>query len=343
MPIPTSWSSRLLALAVGLLVSAVAGEAVLRALDLPERWLPEMAPAVPNEAGLIAADPGLLYRPTAGWCVHCRGSDKPWSTSPRRITVHASGARRIAGEEARRPGTFRILAVGGSNTWGAETSDGENWPDYLEARLNAAQPRAVEVWNFGVSGWETSQKVAALRELIPRMQPDAIILQVHNLGPRFTLEGSDPAPLVARDPTLLNDWIPGVPIPGGMARALWDHLALARLPTYIVERRRRANAPQLGLPPRTIRATHERGLSALQSWLNDDPGIPVLLLVPIPGVQDNLPGALQGFRALGVPILELVDAEESLGAEGRSIHPGPAVHDWYAARVAEVLVPAWLE
>ncbi len=333
---------RLPALALGLALSVGAGELVLRGLDLPERWLPGLAPIVGNEGGLLTPDPALLFAPTTGHCADCAGSGKPWTSSPRSITVHPTGARREGGSEAKPEGTYRILAVGGSNTFGAETSDGQSWPDYLQTRLNAAQPRPVEVWNFGVSGWETSQKVAALRVLVPRMQADAVVLQLHNLGPRFMLEGSDPVALVRADGSLLEDWIPHVPRIGGAPRWLWDRSRLLQLPWYAAERLRRARNPDGGLPERTILSTHERGLASLRTWLGEHPELPVLLLVPVPGVQDHAAGALRDFAALGRPVLDLSGAAQPFGDEGEHIHPGAQVHDWYAARIAEVVTPDWL-
>ena len=327
------WIAVLIGLAVGVLVA----EATLRLLDLPDRWLSEMAPYVVNEGGLVQQDPSLLYRPRPGHCADCRDHDGPWTDVPRPITVVSPGIRRAAPQT---PGAFRILAMGGSNTFGAETADGNTWPELLEARLQGGQ-RPVEVWNHGVSGWETRQKVAALRELIPQVRPDAILLQLHNLGPRFLLERSDARAYAAADPTLLNDWLPGTPPVGTSLRAGFDHIALARFVVYAVERQRRARNPEAGLPPRTIAGAHERGLADLRQWLAEEPGVPILVVIPVPGMQDRLPGALEDVRALGLPMVELGATPHGFGEEGDDIHPGARVHAWYAEQL-EGPVRAWL-
>jgi hypothetical protein len=334
--------ARVSAALVGLCLSVLFGEVLLLSLDLPEAWLVDMAPWVANEGGLMLEDPELLFVPQAGTCSHCPGNARPWSSSPRSITVHQAGARRSSGTISKPLGTFRILAVGGSNTWGAETSDGENWPDLLEQRLNKPDRPPVEVWNFGVSGWETQQKVAALRRLIPQLSPDAVLLQVHNLGPRFVLEGADARAFASADSTLLDDWLPGIPKVGSVLRWLWERSRLLQLPTYVVERRRRAAGPEAGLPREVIRGTHERGLTKLRAWLDEAVRPSVILVVPPPGVQNQLAGALEDFEGLGLPMVELGGALELFAAEGRDIHPGPRVYSWYAEQIAQEVEHRWL-
>ncbi len=51
------------------------------------------------------------------------------------------------------PNTIRILALGGSSTWGAGNRDGETWPEQLEAKLTQLySPRKFEVVNAGIIG-----------------------------------------------------------------------------------------------------------------------------------------------------------------------------------------------
>ncbi|MGQ0553566.1 MAG: SGNH/GDSL hydrolase family protein [Planctomycetota bacterium] len=85
---------------------------------------------------------------------------------------------------AKAAGERRVLAMGGSTTWGHKVDDDETWPVYLEQQLNAdalsaAQQAAgaTRVLNGGVSGWGLEQIVLALRHgQIERLQPDLVLV-----------------------------------------------------------------------------------------------------------------------------------------------------------------------
>jgi len=90
--------------------------------------------------------------------------------------VNAAGVR---GPELapREPGAFRILAMGGSTTWGHKVADDETWPAQLQARLRAAGLPRAEVINGGVSGWGLQQVLIALRtRLLDQLQPDLVLI-----------------------------------------------------------------------------------------------------------------------------------------------------------------------
>ena len=74
-------------------------------------------------------------------------------------------------------GHLRILAMGGSTTWGHKVDDDETWPFALERELRAATGRPIEVLNGGVSGWDIEQIVIALRQrYLDELQPDVVLV-----------------------------------------------------------------------------------------------------------------------------------------------------------------------
>ncbi len=90
----------------------------------------------------------------------------------------------------KRPGTFRILVVGDSFTWGVGVYSDDTYADRLERRLNALDPEVpIEVIAWARPGWNTEQELEAVREELPRLQPDLMILG-------FVL--NDPEPSVYR-------------------------------------------------------------------------------------------------------------------------------------------------
>lgn len=74
-------------------------------------------------------------------------------------------------------GTFRILVLGDSISMGLKVERAEDvYPARLETRL-LADGHDVEVMNFGVSGYNTQQEVATLRDKGLQFSPDLVLLQ----------------------------------------------------------------------------------------------------------------------------------------------------------------------
>jgi hypothetical protein len=75
------------------------------------------------------------------------------------------------------PGTFRIVCLGDSQTFGNGCGEGESWPAALQAELSA-RPAAqhIEVMNCGVGGYETEQEFDCLRKRWLAYDPDLVVL-----------------------------------------------------------------------------------------------------------------------------------------------------------------------
>ena len=80
-------------------------------------------------------------------------------------------------ELAKRPNTFRILVLGDSVTFGHGSVSEHTYPFLLEQRLKAWRPDVDwQVWNAAVPGYNTSQELAHLLEVGPRLQPDLVVV-----------------------------------------------------------------------------------------------------------------------------------------------------------------------
>jgi hypothetical protein len=78
---------------------------------------------------------------------------------------------------AKAPGTFRILVLGDSVTFGHGSVNEHTYPFLLEQRLKAWRPDVHwEVWNAGVPGYNTTQELAHLRELGTKAAPDLVVV-----------------------------------------------------------------------------------------------------------------------------------------------------------------------
>jgi lysophospholipase L1-like esterase len=77
----------------------------------------------------------------------------------------------------KQPGTFRILVLGDSVTFGHGSVYEHTYPLLLEQKLKAWKPRVDwQVWNLGVPGYNTSQELANLLEVGAAFRPDLVIV-----------------------------------------------------------------------------------------------------------------------------------------------------------------------
>ena len=135
-------SFRLLSIVLGCLVGAVLGELLLRLVPVG----------------------GTQYKNTSLYTQHQTPQSRPdFRQRPYRLD--------------KSPGTFRILVVGDSFTWGTGVYSDDTYPDRLQRRLNALEPEVpIEVIAWARPGWNTEQELEAVREELPRLQPDLMIL-----------------------------------------------------------------------------------------------------------------------------------------------------------------------
>jgi hypothetical protein len=75
------------------------------------------------------------------------------------------------------PGTFRIIVLGDSVTFGHGALADTTYPYLLEQRLKQWRPQINwQVWNLGVPGYNTRQELAYLERIGPRFRPDLVIV-----------------------------------------------------------------------------------------------------------------------------------------------------------------------
>jgi hypothetical protein len=178
---------------------------------LVRRALPFTAADVPVHRN--SADPFLHYELKPG--ARYQGYFPAKRTYAVNIDEH--GARHPTHPMAKAPGTFRVLAFGGSTLYGGAVSDGETIAAALERRLQAGRsegsgPERFEVWNFGTSAYTLGQAAHLARQKLTSLSPDLILVQHHNQGRRtFLLPESGfiedfPTAQLAADPHLYREY-----------------------------------------------------------------------------------------------------------------------------------------
>lgn len=145
--------------AVGVLISAILVEAWVRL-----RW-----DETKGRPGFYVSDPVLGQRLSPGY-------DGWFAGVP--VKINALGFRDEREYDVKKaPGTFRILVLGDSVTFGHGTLNTTTYPYLLQQRLGAWR-RDVhwQVWNLGVPGYATGQELAQLEQVAPAWAPDLVIV-----------------------------------------------------------------------------------------------------------------------------------------------------------------------
>ena len=73
-------------------------------------------------------------------------------------------------------GTFRVITLGDSFTWGIEVGEDEHFPHYLEKILR--ERRAAEVFNMGVGSYGIDQMLLKYERHGQALKPDVVVLGI---------------------------------------------------------------------------------------------------------------------------------------------------------------------
>ena len=73
-------------------------------------------------------------------------------------------------------GTFKILVLGDSQTFGMGVGDAESFSAQLERTVKAINGRPLQVFNAGVPGYSTCDEVWKAARLTPQIKPDLIVV-----------------------------------------------------------------------------------------------------------------------------------------------------------------------
>lgn len=335
---------RLAAAGLGVVVALLLGEGVARLVDAEARWLRDLSyyQSVDVAVHRPSEDLRLSYElePSARAIFAGDPNDEPWSPRLRAVSINALGFRGREHSARKEPGVFRIVALGGSNTYGAAVGDGDAWPDALERALHARGREHAEVWNLGVSGYVTAQKVA-MAERALAWQPDLMLFQMSNTGPRNLLLTDDLDVLARyrRDPALWRETVLACPPLDSLWGRLFLRSELLRTLGLATDRHRRRRAPGVEYQPPNpeldVRA--ERGAEAsLRAFLaTAPPELDVALVYPAEG------GGERWLQTLDLWTLDLNRAEPKPDRpDAMHIHPGREVYAWYGERLADAITAA---
>jgi lysophospholipase L1-like esterase len=158
----------------GLLWLAVTAGGSLAAVELGVRAL-GLAPALPNQYAMFVADPVLPHRPRPGSVVEGRSLTGEFDF---RYAHNSLGWRGPEPAPRKPPGSFRILGLGDSFTYGAGVDVAETYLARLEQRLAARGPghARVEVVNAGIPSFFPEAERLLLEHYGLPLEPDLVIV-----------------------------------------------------------------------------------------------------------------------------------------------------------------------
>lgn len=91
------------------------------------------------------------------------------------IAINSLGLRGAEWKLEKAPGVLRVLAVGGSATFGRTNPDDATWPVFLERKLRDQTGRPIECLNAGQSSYGLEDFTQLFREKLFRYKPDIVI------------------------------------------------------------------------------------------------------------------------------------------------------------------------
>lgn len=317
-------SARRLAIQAALFLAAF--ELLYPWTGLNRRLLEPQLPMFDSMGGLMTplADPERRYGLAPG--DHARLTLPDGRTA--RVHVDRHGFRGPEHDARKPPGVTRILALGGSNTFGVSVADGETYPARMQARLDARCPGEFEVWNGGHVSYVLRQKAAQARAAARAFDPDLILVQHYNRETRFFLIGDPFEPYFDADPSLYSSnlgWMPGRWTRWG--EGLLRHWRLYR--AAVLTANLAMNTVHVAVP-----GTEERNERAFREFLAaEGRDVPVVMLkIPAWEPEHVFP------EFPGVPTLDL---QTLLPADAppvrREVHPDAATYDWYARVILQEL------
>ncbi|NLO91838.1 MAG: SGNH/GDSL hydrolase family protein [Elusimicrobia bacterium] len=248
----------------------------------------------------------------------------------REVSINSLGLRGKERQPEKAPGTTRIIMAGCSNLYGAEVTDGDTLPDYLEQVLNENFEGKFEVWNAGISGHTLRQETASARELLA-YKPDLMIVQYGHEGRRAFLLGADYRHFFKANPELYRENLKFFPGAGTRA-GLWlaSRSAVCRTALALLS----ARWSPLKMNP--YYENEESNRDAFASFARENGGKVPLLLMPLL--------TLQPFPAPNTGVLDLGAYAPRNAPRGYyAVHPSADVyrHQAYiAAKQLSEIYPA---
>ncbi|MCK6530108.1 SGNH/GDSL hydrolase family protein [Myxococcota bacterium] len=250
------------------------------------------------------------------------------------LRTNALGMRDREYSPAKPAGTYRILALGDSVTFGVQVPEADAWTEQLERGL-ASRRRSgppVEVLNMGVPGYNTEQSLLRFLKRGKGLGADLVLLE-------WSANDLDMSPIVmttpgrvvymywgdGTDPPTPYRVLPGVNARLLAASALYRDASLA---AFVWLDRRMGTEGQA----QDVRARNLAALVTLRDAVAEEGGRLVVALFPdVTDLQRPVDAAdredaIRHCQEAGIPVVDLVPAFRGLDPAEVRLAPGDPVH-----------------
>jgi len=265
------------------------------------------------------------------------------------VQTNGAGFRERSFSEVKAPGTYRIIAVGDSFTYGNGIRNDERYTEMLQKRL----PDNFEVLNFGTAGANTPQHLQTISNVVLPLKPDFVILQWYIND----VEGHDATGRPTYHSLLpfksLHGWLIDKSAFYAVANMEWAkwQVALGWTATYADYLRARMSDPN-GPDARRDRATlvalieacRRQGV-AIGIVLFPDTGAAIDANYPFGYLHDRV---LETCSEQGIPCVDLredfaaIKDRQSLWANRLDHHPSGRANEIAAMKILETFSSKWL-
>ncbi len=162
----------------GLGLSAVILAFLVLLLELAGTFVPGLSRRALDPESNYLEQARIQPHPYLAFCVKPGFQQDRLATGGEQVSHNSLGFRGPETTWDKPPGIYRIVALGGSSTYGfGPSTDAATWPARLEFHLNAAAPpRRVEVINGGCQGYSTFESLINLSLRMVDLEPDLVIV-----------------------------------------------------------------------------------------------------------------------------------------------------------------------
>jgi lysophospholipase L1-like esterase len=232
--------------------------------------------------------------------------------------TNALGWRGPAFQPEKPEGSFRIVAIGDSFTFGAGVREEDLFLTHLQAALDQSNPPRYEVINLGVMGFNAAHEAALLEHYAVGLDPDLVLIFfVLNDAEVLLPRALRPQGLAAlpREPAVVAPW-----------SLLVDHLRVR----WRNRERNRAWVSDMhaNFEPEHPGWKRAQQAFALEKALSRKHDFDLVLVIfPLMWELDDYPLAAihakvaAAARDLGIPVLDLLDAFRGEDTESLWVHP----------------------
>ena len=119
-----------------------------------------------------------------------------------RVRINGLGFRGPERTAEKPHGAFRVICLGGSNTYGLGLADDETWPAQLERELHERFVGDHEVWNGGACAYVGSQIARLGEETLAKYRPDLLVIGLSHPGAPAFLDQAPIEPYFEKFPQL---------------------------------------------------------------------------------------------------------------------------------------------